>query len=78
MIDDGREMRKALRALRNIEEDICEALPMLSRLKGAELANNEEIAEDIQTAIDHVDAARKHLVNAQGMLLQIKTECYED
>lgn len=71
-------MRKTLRAIRNINEDLCELMTMMYKLKGEEKVRNEEIAEEIQEAINDVDTAMAKVRSAGHTLNQIYTECYDD
>ena len=76
MTDDGRTMRKTLRLLRNINEDIDEAKKMIRKLKRAE--TNYDIEYEIGEALVHVGNAYAGIEEAHEILNQIYNECYED
>ena len=71
-------MRKTLRASQHLYQDVADLETMMYQLKGAEMVNNEEIAEEIQGAIDKVDIARNHIFEAMQILQQIYNETYDD
>ena len=68
-------MRKTLRLLRNINEDIAEAKKMIRKLKREEA---DDIAEEMGEALVHVNNAAACIQEAHNILNQIYTECYED
>ena len=66
-------MRKALRSSLCLYQDIVDLMMMMYKLKGAEImVNNEEIAEEIQEAIDKMNIARNNIYEASQILHQIK------
>ena len=66
-------MRKTLRLLRCINEDIAEAKRMIRKLKRAE--TNCDIEFEISEALVHVGNAYAGIKEAQEILNQIYTEC---
>ena len=71
-------MKKTLRASQYLYQDVADLMTMMYQLKGAEMVNNEEIAEEIQNAIDKIDNARKNIFEARQILQQIYDETYND
>ena len=71
-------MRKTLRASQYLYQDVADLMTMMYQLKGAEMVNNEEIAEEIQKAIDKIDNARNNIFEAKQILQQIYDETYDD
>ena len=71
-------MRKTLRASQCLYQDVADLMTMMYQLKGAEMVNNEEIAKEIQDAIDKIDIARKNIFEARQILQQIYDEIYDD
>ena len=71
-------MRKVLRLTGYVYQDIADLMTMMYQLKGEEMTNNEEIAQEIQDAIDKVDIARNNIFEARQILQMIYNECYED
>ena len=71
-------MRKTLRASQCLYQDVSDLMTMMYQLKGAEMVNNEEIAKEIQDAIDKIDNARKNIFEARQILQQIYDETYDD
>jgi hypothetical protein len=69
-------MRKTLRLLRCINEDIAEAKKMIRKLKREE--TNGDIEFEIGEALIHVGNAYAGIEEAQEILNLIYTECYED
>lgn len=71
-------MKKIVRTTQNLYQDIADLMTRMYQLKGAEMVNNEEIAEEIQGAIDKIDTARKNIFEATQILQQIYNETYDD
>lgn len=71
-------MRKTLRTSQYLYQDTADLMTMMYQLKGAEMVNNEEIAKEIQEAIDKVDIARNNIYEASQILQQIYNETYDD
>lgn len=71
-------MRKTLRASQHLYQDIADLMTMMYQLKGTEMFDNEEIAEEIQGAIDKIDIARNNIFEAGQILQQIYNETYDD
>lgn len=71
-------MRKTLRASQYLYQDTANLMTMMYQLKGAEMVNNEEIAKEIQEAIDKVDIARNNIYEASQVLQQIYNETCDD
>ncbi len=71
-------MRKTLRASQYLYQDVSDLMTRMYQLKGAEMVNNEEIAEEIQKAIDKIDNARNNIFEAKQILQQIYDETYDD
>lgn len=71
-------MRKTLRASQYLYQDVADLMTMMYQLKGAEMVNNEEIAEEMQKAIDKIDNARNNIFEAKQILQQIYDETYDD
>ena len=69
-------MKKTLRTSQNLYQDVADLMTMMYQVKGAEMVNNEEIAEEIQNAI--VETARKNIFEATEILQQIYNETYDD
>lgn len=74
----GYEMRKTLRTSQYLYQDTADLMTKMYQLKGAEMVNNEEIAKEIQEAIDKVDIARNNIYEASKILQQIYNETYDD
>jgi hypothetical protein len=74
----GYKMRKTLRASQYLYQDVSDLMTRMYQLKGAEMVNNEEIAEEIQKAIDKIDNARNNIFEAKQILQQIYDETYDD
>ena len=71
-------MKKTLRTSQNLYQDVADLMTMMYQVKGAEMVNNEEIAEEIQNAIDKIETARKNIFEATEILQQIYNETYDD
>lgn len=71
-------MRKTLRESQYLYQDTADLMTKMYQLKGAEMVNNEEIAKEIQEAIDKVDIARNNIYEASQILQQIYNETYDD
>ena len=71
-------MRKTLRASQHLYLDVADLMTIMYQLKGAEMVDNEEIAEEIQGAIDKIDIARHNIFEASQILQQIYNETYDD
>jgi hypothetical protein len=71
-------MRKTLRASLYLYQDTVDLMTMMYQLKGAEMVNNEEIAEEIQETIDKIDNARHSIFEASQILQQIYNETFDD
>lgn len=74
----GYKMRKILRASRYLCEDIVDLMTMMYQLKGAEMVNNEDIAKEIQGALDKIHGAQNNIFEAMQILQQIYNETYDD
>ena len=77
-IERGTGMRKTFLTIKNINKHLCELMTIIYKLKGEEKVRNEEIAEEIQEAINDVDTAMAKVRSAGHTLNQIYTECYDD
>ena len=74
-------MRKTLRLLRNINEDIAEAKKMIRKLKRENYHGDiqyGDIQYDLKEALDHVGNAFASIEEAHEILSQIYTETYDD
>ncbi len=74
----GYEMRKTLRASLYLYHDTVDLMTMMYQLKGAEMVDNEEIAKEIQEAIDKIDSARHNIFEAMQILQQTYNETYDE
>lgn len=69
-------MRKILRLLKWIIDDLNEGCIATAKMYGAE--DNPEIADEIKYANDKIVEAQKAVTEAMSVLAQIYTECYDD
>jgi F0F1-type ATP synthase membrane subunit b/b' len=71
-------MRKTLRLLDWIVNDIDEAKKKLEAVVDDDLGNNEELQEEAEQAEQEIIEARRKILHASDTLRQIYNECYED
>lgn len=71
-------MRKTLRLLDWIVNDIDEAKKKLEAVIDDDLGNNDELQEEAEQAEQEVIEARRKILHASDTLRQIYNECYED
>jgi F0F1-type ATP synthase membrane subunit b/b' len=71
-------MRKTLRLLDWIVNDIDEAKKKLEAVIDDDLGNNEELQEEAEQAEQEIIEARRKILHASDTLRQIYNECYED
>ena len=69
-------MRKTLRLLKWIADDLNQGCIATAKMFGAE--DNPEIAEEIKYANDKIIEAQKAVTDAMCILAQIYEECYDD
>ena len=71
-------MRKTLRLLDWIVNDIDEAKKKLEAVIDDDLSNNDELQEEAEQAEQEIIEARRKMLHASDTLRQIYNECYED
>ncbi len=71
-------MRKTIRLLKWIIDDLNKACVATAKMYGAELANNPEIADEVKFANDKITEAQKAVTEAMSTLALIYQECYDD
>ena len=71
-------MRKTLRLLDWIVNDIDEAKKKLEAVIDDDLSNNDELQEEAEQAEQEIIEARRKILHASDTLRQIYNECYED
>ena len=69
-------MRKTLRLLKWINEDLSQGLIATAKMYGGE--ENPEIASEIISANNKIVEAQKAVNDAMRILAQIYEECYDD
>ena len=71
-------MRKTLRLLDWIVNDIDEAKKKLEAVTDDDLSNNDELQEEAEEVEQEIVEARRKILHASDTLRQIYNECYED
>ena len=71
-------MRKTLRLLDWIVNDIDEAKKKLEAVIDDDLGNNDELQEEAEQAEQEIIEARRKILHASDTLRQIYNECYDD
>ena len=71
-------MRKTLRLLDWIVNDIDEAKKKLEAVIDDELGDNEELQKEAEEAEQEIVEARRKILHASDTLRQTYNECYED
>ena len=71
-------MRKTLRLLDWIVNDIDEAKKTLESVIDDDLSNNDELQKEAEEAEQEIIEARRKILHASDTLRQIYNECYED
>ena len=71
-------MRKTLRLLDWIVNDIDEAKKKLEAVIDDDLSNNDELQKKAEEAEQEIIEARRKILHASDTLRQIYNECYED
>ena len=71
-------MRKTLRLLDWIVNDIDEARKKLEAVIDDELGDNDELQKEAEEAEQEIVEARRKILHASDTLRQIYNECYED
>jgi len=71
-------MRKTLRLLDWIVDDIDEAKKKLEAVIDDDLSDNDELQEEAEQAEQEIIEARRKILHASDTLRQIYNECYED
>ena len=71
-------MRKTLRLLDWIVNDIDEAKKKLEAVIDDDLSNNDELQKEAEEAEQEIVEARRKILHASDTLRQIYNECYED
>ena len=71
-------MRKTLRLLDWIVNDIDEAKKKLEAVIDDDLGDNEELQKEAEEAEQEIIEARRKILHASNTLRQIYNECYED
>lgn len=71
-------MRKTLRLLDWIVNDIDEAKKKLEAVIDDDLGDNEELQKEAEEAEQEIIEARRKILHASDTLRQIYNECYED
>ena len=69
-------MRKTLRLLKWIDEDLSQGIITTAKMYGSE--ENPEIAGEIISANNKIVEAQKAVNDAKRILAQIYEECYDD
>ena len=71
-------MRKTLRLLDWIVNDIDETKKKLEAVIDDDLGDNEELQEEAEQAEQEIIEARRKILHASDTLRQIYNECYDD
>lgn len=71
-------MRKTLRLLDWIVNDIDEAKKKLEAVIDDDLGDNEELQKEAEQAEQEIIEARRKILHASDTLRQIYNECYDD
>lgn len=71
-------MRKTLRLLDWIVNDIDEAKKKLEAVIENDLSNNDELQKEAEEAEQEIVEARRKILHASDTLRQIYNECYDD
>jgi len=71
-------MRKTLRLLDWIVNDIDEAKKKLEAVIDDDLGDNDELQKEAEEAEQEIIEARRKILHASDTLRQIYNECYED
>ena len=71
-------MRKTLRLLDWIINDIDEAKKKLEAVIDDELGDNDELQKEAEEAKQEIVEARRKILHASDTLRQIYNECYDD
>jgi uncharacterized coiled-coil DUF342 family protein len=71
-------MRKTLRLLDWIVNDIDEAKKNLEAVIDDELGDNDELQKEAEEAEQEIVEARRKILHASDTLRQIYNECYDD
>ena len=71
-------MRKLLRLLSWVVNDIDDAKQKLEAVIDDDLSGNEEIADEAEQAEQEIVEARRKILHASDTLRQIYNDCYED
>ena len=71
-------MRKTLRLLDWIVNDIDEAKKQLESVIDDDLSNNDELQKEAEEAEQEIIEARRKILHASDTLRQIYNECYDD
>lgn len=71
-------MRKTLRLLDWIVNDIDEARKKLEAVIDDELGDNDELQKEAEEAEQEIVEARRKILHASDTLRQIYNECYDD
>ena len=71
-------MRKTLRLLDWIVNDIDEAKKKLEVVLDDDLGDNEELQKEAEEAEQEIIEARRKILHASDTLHQIYNECYDD
>ena len=71
-------MRKTLRLLDWIVNDIDEAKKTLESVIDDDLSNNDELQKEAEEAEQEIIEARRKILHASDTLRQIYNECYDD
>ena len=71
-------MRKTLRLLDWIVNDIDDARDRIEAIIDDDLGDNEELQKEAEEAEQEIVEARRKILHASDTLRQIYNECYED
>lgn len=71
-------MRKTLRLLNWIVNDIDEARKKLEAVIDDDLGDNDELQKEAEEAEQEIIEARRKILHASDTLRQIYNECYDD
>ena len=71
-------MRKTLRLLDWIVNDIDETKKILESVIDDDLSNNDELQKEAEEAEQEIVEARRKILHASDTLRQIYNECYDD
>ena len=78
MRNRGKKMRKTLRLLDWIVNDISDARDNLEAVIDDDLSDNVELEREAEQAEQEIIEARRKILHASDTLRQIYNECYED